>query len=223
MSSRPPLRLAVLISGRGSNMVAIARACLEGRIHARVVIVISDQPGAAGLDRARELGIEAVAVPRKAFATQAEFENALIENIDAHNCDVIVLAGFMRILSASFVERYEGRILNIHPALLPKYRGLHTHRRVLEAGDREHGPSVHYVTEELDGGPVVLQAIVDVKPGDTEESLSGRVQAAEHIIFPRVLGWIADGRLAWRDGSVWMDGKPLAAPIVEDMRAAAKT
>ncbi|MGB6485662.1 MAG: formyltransferase family protein, partial [Steroidobacteraceae bacterium] len=130
--------------------------------------------------------------------------------------DLIVLAGFMHILSQEFVEARAGRILHIHPSLLPKYRGLHTHRRVLEAGDRVHGASVHFVTAELDGGPLVLQSRVAVRAGDTEDTLSARVQATEHIIYPRVIGWLADGRLAWRDDQPWLDGKPLATPVLED-------
>ncbi len=125
----------------------------------------------------------------------------------------------MRVLSAPFVEAHAGRMLNIHPSLLPKYRGLHTHRRVLEAGERVHGASVHFVTPELDGGPVILQSRVAVRPGDTEPMLSARVQATEHIIYPRAIGWIADGRLAWREGRPWLDDTPLEAPIVEDFTA----
>jgi phosphoribosylglycinamide formyltransferase 1 len=216
---RPPLQLAILISGRGSNMAAIARACLEGRINARVSVVISDRPGVAGLTTARELGIQAQTVSWQSAGGREAFERALGEALEEHRPEVIVLAGFMRILSAQFVERYAGRILNIHPSLLPKYRGLHTHRRALEAPDLEHGASVHFVTAELDGGPVVLQSRVALRPGDTEPDLSARVQATEHIIYPRVIGWLSDGRLAWRDGRAWLDGKPLDTPIVEDMSA----
>jgi phosphoribosylglycinamide formyltransferase-1 len=217
--SRAPLQLAILISGRGSNMATIGRACLEGRINARVNIVISDRPGVAGLTTARGLGIEAQTVPWTGAANKEAFEHALREAIDAHRPDVIVLAGFMRILSAQFVEAYAGRMLNIHPSLLPKYRGLHTHRRALEAKDTEHGASVHYVTAELDGGPVVLQSRVPVRSDDTEADLTARVQATEHIIYPRVIGWLADGRLAWNEGRIWLDGKPLDAPMVEDLSA----
>jgi phosphoribosylglycinamide formyltransferase 1 len=189
MSAGTPLKLAILISGRGSNMTAIARACLAGAIRARAVIVISDRADAAGLDSARQP-------------------------------DVIALAGFMRILSAPFVGRYLGRMLNIHPSLLPAYRGLHTHRRVLAARDSEHGASVHFVTAELDGGPVVLQSKIAVEPGDTEATLAARVQATEHIIYPRALAWFAERRLVWHDGSAWLDGRRLESPVVEDFRAA---
>jgi phosphoribosylglycinamide formyltransferase 1 len=216
VSGRDPLQLAILISGRGSNMVAIAHACAEGRINARVALVLSERPGVAGLDAARALGIEARVVAWPGAAERLRFERDLEATLPAAQPDLIVLAGFMRILSRQFVEARAGRILNIHPSLLPKYRGLHTHRRVLEAGDRVHGASVHFVTAELDGGPLILQSRVAVRAGDTEDTLSARVQATEHIIYPRVIGWLADGRLAWRDDQPWLDGKPLAAPVVED-------
>jgi phosphoribosylglycinamide formyltransferase 1 len=214
--SRAPLELAILISGRGSNMVAIARACLAGQINARVRIVISDRPGVAGLAAARELGIEALTVPWPGAADKEGFERALGEALDARRPQLIVLAGFMRILSPQFVARYAGRMLNIHPSLLPKYTGLHTHRRALEALDREHGASVHFVTAELDGGPVVLQSKVPVLPGDTEAALAARVQGAEHILYPQVIGMVADGRLAWGEGRPTLDGKTLDVPLVEE-------
>jgi phosphoribosylglycinamide formyltransferase 1 len=219
VQQRATLRLATLISGRGSNMVAIARACTEGRINARTVLVASDRAEAGGIELARGMGIETRVVPRKQAADSQEFERALGAALDASEAELIVLAGFMRILSAPFVARYAGRMLNIHPSLLPNYRGLHTHRRVLQAGDREHGASVHFVTAELDGGPVVLQSRVDVRAGDTEATLSARVQASEHIIYPRVIGWIADGRLRWHDDHPYLDGKRLDEPIVEEFRS----
>jgi phosphoribosylglycinamide formyltransferase 1 len=216
VSGEDPLRLAILISGRGSNMVAIARACAEGRINARVALVLSERPGVAGLDAARGLGIEARVVAWPGAAERLRFERDLDAALAAAQPDLIVLAGFMRILSQQFVAARAGGILNIHPSLLPNYRGLHTHRRVLEAGDRVHGASVHFVTAELDGGPLILQSRVAVRAGDTEDTLSARVQATEHIIYPRAIGWLSDGRLAWRDDQPWLDGKPLAAPVVED-------
>ena len=209
------LPLAVLISGRGSNMAAIAEACAQGRIDASICTVISDQPNAIGLTRARDFGLNTRTVPFRDFADRNRFEQVLAEAIDESQPKVIVLAGFMRILSASFVEAYLGRMLNIHPSLLPKYRGLHTHRRVLEAGDSEHGSTVHFVTAELDGGPIVLQSKVRVQPGDSEATLSARVQATEYIIYPQVLGWLAEERLAWRNGGAWFDGKPLDVPLLE--------
>jgi phosphoribosylglycinamide formyltransferase 1 len=216
-TTRPPIRIAVLISGRGSNMMAIAQACSDGGISGRLSVVISDRDDAAGIAGARSMGIEAHVVARKAATDQDSFERVLRECIDAYQPELIVLAGFMRVLSAPFVQRYAGRMLNIHPSLLPKYRGLHTHRRAIEAGEREHGASVHFVTADLDAGPVVLQAKVPIEPGDSERSLAKRVQAAEHVIYPRVVGWFAQGRLQWRNEQPWLDGAPLAAPIVEEM------
>lgn len=221
MSANAALPLAIVISGRGSNMVAIAQACAQGRIDARVHQVICDQPDAAGITRARELGLATRIVPRAQFADAAAFEAALSDALPAQGHGLVVLAGFMRILSAPFVARYAGRMVNIHPSLLPLYRGLNTHRRVLAAGDTHHGASVHYVTADLDAGPVVLQSRVPVLPGDTERALARRVQESEHVIYPKVIGWIAQQRLAYRDGHVWFDGEPLDAPMVEDFRAPA--
>ena len=217
--NRAPLKLAILISGRGSNMAAIARTCLEGKINARVAVVISDRPSAGGLTIARELGIESLSVSWQESGGREGFERIVRETIDAREVDVIVLAGFMRILSPEFTAHYAGRLLNIHPSLLPKYTGLHTHRRVLEAKDGEHGASVHFVTAELDGGPLVLQSKVLIHGGDTEEELAARVQATEHVIYPRVIEMMADGRLAWDEGRVRLDGKLLDAPLVENFSA----
>lgn len=210
------LRLAILISGRGSNMEAVARACGDGTLDASVSVVISDRDEARGLAVARELGLETKVVAWKSFADRGAFEHALAEAIEAHRAEVIVLAGFMRVLSPEFAERYAGKLINIHPALLPKYRGLHTHGRVLEAGDAQHGASVHFATAELDGGPVVLQSRLTVRPNETESDLAARVLATEHVILPRVLGWMASGRLTWRDGRGRLDGEPLEAPVVEE-------
>jgi phosphoribosylglycinamide formyltransferase 1 len=221
MKGRAPLSLAVLISGRGSNMVAIAQACAMGQINAFIKVVISDQSGAAGIEVARNLGLVTKIVARAAFTDAAAFEEALARALHELAPELIVFAGFMRILSPSFVTRYAGRMLNIHPSLLPQYRGLHTHRRVLAAGDAEHGASVHFVTPELDAGPIVLQSVVAVRAGDTEKTLAARVLASEHIIYPRVIGWIADGRVALREGRAWLDGAPLNAPLVENMRGTA--
>ncbi len=200
-------------------MSAIARECRDGRLNARIGIVLSDRPGAAGLATARTLGIEAHAIPWQGAAGREEFERSLDAALARVRPDIIVLAGFMRILSPQFVASHAGRILNIHPSLLPKYSGLHTHRRALEAGEREHGASVHFVTAELDGGPLVLQSRVPVSVEDTEESLSARVQKTEHIIYPRVIGWLAEGRLTWRQDRPWLDGRPLIEPVVEDFGA----
>ena len=215
-AARAPLKLAILISGRGSNMASIARACLSAQINAQVRVVISDRPGVAGLEVARDLGIEALTIPWQGTTGRDVFERALAESIDAHDADLVVLAGFMRILSPQFAMRYAGRMLNIHPSLLPKYTGLHTHRRVLDAGDSEHGSSVHFVTAELDGGPLILQSKVPVLEGDTEPALTARVQATEHSIYPKVIGMVADGRLTWDNGRVRLDGRPLETPLVEN-------
>jgi phosphoribosylglycinamide formyltransferase-1 len=214
-----PLRLAVLISGRGSNMLAIAQACAQGLIPAGVRLVVADRPDAPGLAAARALGIETASVPWEGPAGRAAFETALAQRLDAVQPDVIVLAGFMRVLSASFVTRYTGHMLNIHPSLLPRYKGLNTHSRVLETGDAVHGASVHFVTADLDSGPVVLQSHVPVRPGDTADALAARVLATEHRIYPEVIGWIAAGRLAWRDGQPWLDGRPLSSPVVQEHHA----
>jgi phosphoribosylglycinamide formyltransferase-1 len=221
MSAHAALPLAVLISGRGSNMVAIAQACAQGRIDARVNHVICDQADAAGIARARELGLATSVIPRAQFADASAFEAALLGALDAQAHDLLVLAGFMRILSSQFVARYAGRMVNIHPSLLPLYRGLNTHRRVLGAGDTHHGASVHFVTADLDSGPVVLQSRVPVLPDDTEKTVAERVHQSEHIIYPKVIGWIAQHRLVFREGRVWFDGEPLDEPMVEDVRALA--
>jgi phosphoribosylglycinamide formyltransferase-1 len=208
-----PLRLAVLISGRGSNMLAIHDACQRGTLAARIVLVASDCP-AAGIDAARARGLTTKTIDKRDFAERAAHDAAMRAAIDASGAELVVLAGYMRILTPAFVVHYSGRLLNIHPSLLPRHKGLHTHRRVLAAGEREHGASVHYVTAELDGGPVVAQARVAVLPGDDEATLSARVQAREHILYPMVLQWIASGRLVYRDGPV-LDGVPLQAPQQE--------
>jgi phosphoribosylglycinamide formyltransferase 1 len=221
MSRPPPFRITILISGRGSNMSAITRACLAGTLNAEVASVIADRAEAAGRAAARDLGAATATVLRPPGLPAADFEAQLMHAIDASRPDAIALAGFMRILSTAFVERYLGRMLNIHPSILPAYKGLHTHRRVLAAGDAEHGASVHFVTPELDAGPVVLQSKVRVRPGDSEETLAARVMATEHIIYPQVLAWFAQRRLQWHDGAAWLDGTRLETPIVEDFRAAA--
>ncbi len=205
---------AVVISGRGSNMLAIATAARAGQIPVAICAVLSDRD-APGLAAARELGLAARSLPAKEFPSREAFDTALTAAIDASGAEFVALAGFMRILGADFVARFAGRLLNIHPSLLPKYKGLHTHRRALEAGDREHGASVHYVTADLDGGPVIAQTAVPVAPGDTETTLSARVHAAEHMLYPRVCGWVAEERVLLRDGRVYFDGQPLTIPRME--------
>lgn len=199
-------------------MVAIAKACAGGAIRAQVIAVLSDVPDAPGLQRAAELGLHATAIDRRTHVRDGRhdresFEAALAAAIDAALPDYIILAGFMRVLSAGFVGRYAGRMLNIHPSLLPRYRGLDTHQRVLAAGDAEHGASVHFVTSELDGGPLVAQYVVPVQAGDTVASLSARVHAGEHMLYPMVVQWLASGRLRWNGGAPTLDGAPLTRPV----------
>ncbi len=212
--SRP--RLAIMLSGRGSNMEAIAHACATGTIDAEVALVLSDRAAAPGLERARALGLVAAAVPREAFPDRDAFEAALRREIDARDPHLLVLAGFMRVLGNAFVEAYAGRLLNIHPSLLPRHKGLATHQKVLAAGEREHGASVHFVTAELDGGPVVLQGRVPVLPDDDVAALSARVQRCEHRIYPKAVQWFASGRLRCGAGGVEFDGRPQPLPLVED-------
>src|SRR5262249_1508433 len=219
--SATPLSIAILISGRGSNMVAIAEAVRDGRLPITVAAVVSDQPQAAGLDRAREFGLASEIVVPMPGESREDYDRDLLQTLRQHGAGLVVLAGFMRILGPTFVREYAGRLVNIHPSLLPAYRGLHTHQRVLADGRREHGCSVHFVTDELDGGPLIVQAKVAVSPGDSVETLSARVQAQEHRIYPMVIEWYASGRLQWRDNQAWLDGKPLLTPVVLDAREAA--
>jgi phosphoribosylglycinamide formyltransferase-1 len=209
---RSPLPIVVLISGRGSNLRAIVECSEAGRLHAVVRAVLSDRADAAGLEFARSHGIPAEHLSPRGFADRSAYDAALAARIDGYAPGAVVLAGFMRILGPGFTTRYEGRLLNIHPSLLPKYRGLHTHRRVLEAGDAEHGASVHFVTAELDGGPVVLQGRLRVNPGDDEALLAERVLEIEHRILPRAIDWLASGRLEYRAGTAVLDGEPLRTP-----------
>ena len=215
-----PLPIVVLVSGTGSNLRAIAAQAAAGALPVEIRAVISDRPDAPGLAWAAGHGIRTVALPPRDYPDRAAFDRALADTVASFEPGLVVLAGFMRILGDEFVDRYAGRLLNIHPSLLPKYRGLHTHRRALEAGETLHGVSVHFVTEELDGGPVVLQAEVPVLPGDSEQTLSARVQQAEHRIYPQAIDWFARGRLLLRDGRAWLDGKPLDAPLREPSPAA---
>lgn len=203
-----PLALAVLISGFGSNLQAILDEIAAGVLPARVAAVISDQPDAYGLTRARDAGVPAVCVARSAYPNRRAFEAALRAAIDTAGAQLIVLAGFMRVLSAGFVAHYPDRIINIHPSLLPAYRGLDTHARVLADGCPEHGASVHFVTAELDAGPIIVQGRVLVRPEDTPETLAARVHEQEHRILPQAIRWIAQQRLSVVDGAVHLDGAP---------------
>ena len=203
-------KVVVLISGSGSNLQALIDS-LQADSPAQISAVISNRADAFGLQRAAKAGIATQVLDHKAFADREAFDGALIEAIDAHQADLVILAGFMRILTPGFVTHYTGRLLNIHPSLLPKYKGLHTHQRALEAGDAEHGCSVHFVTEELDGGPLVVQAVVPVMADDTPETLAERVHAAEHQIYPLAMHWFAQGRLQLDERGCQLDGQLLPA------------
>jgi phosphoribosylglycinamide formyltransferase-1 len=214
------LPIVILISGRGTNMRAIAERAIARELSVEIRAVISDKADAAGLGVAESMGLQVRTLSPQSFSDRETYDHALADLIASFDPGLIVLAGFMRILSASFIERFSGRILNIHPSLLPKYRGLRTHRRVLEARDCEHGVSVHFVTQELDGGPVIMQACIDVKADDTVESLSARVQRQEHIIYSQAIEWFAHGRLKLSEGLAYLDGKPLDAPVLVNARGA---
>ncbi|OZI14746.1 phosphoribosylglycinamide formyltransferase [Sodalis-like symbiont of Philaenus spumarius] len=203
--------LVVLISGEGSNLQALIDACQQGKIAARIAAVISQRADAYGLTRAAAAGIEAKTLNPANFASREKYDRALAALIDRYPPAVIVLAGFMRILTSAFVERYAGRVLNVHPSLLPLYPGLHTHRQALANGDVEHGTSVHFVTDELDSGPVILQARVPIFAQDDEQILAQRVKTKEHAIYPLVINWLLTGRLSLRDNVAWLDGVPLPA------------
>ncbi|MFM9269094.1 phosphoribosylglycinamide formyltransferase [Halomonas elongata] len=206
-----PRRVVVLISGNGSNLQALIEAQEHDRLGGEIAAVVSNQPDAYGLKRARDAGIDAVALPHREYESRKAFDGALIKVIERHEPDLVILAGFMRILTPRFVQRFLGRMLNIHPSLLPAYQGLHTHARALADGVTEHGCSVHFVTEELDGGPVALQAVVKVDGTDSEGSLKDKVQAREHLILPIAVNWFLEGRLKLSGNTVTMDGTPLPA------------
>ncbi len=195
-------RIVILISGRGSNMQAIALRCAAEGWPARVVAVIANRPAAAGLEFAAAQGIATAVVDHQRFATRDAFDAALAEAIDAHQPDLVVLAGFMRVLGNAFVGRYEGRLLNIHPSLLPAFPGLGTHRRAIESGCKLTGATVHFVTPTLDNGPIVVQAAVPVLPGDDETSLAARVREREHVIYPLAVQWFVQGQLQLDRGVV---------------------
>jgi phosphoribosylglycinamide formyltransferase-1 len=195
-------RVAILISGRGSNMVSLIEAARAPDYPAEIVLVLSNRPDAAGLDRARAAGIPARAIDHKAFPDRAGFDAALQAELEGAGIELIVLAGFMRILTDAFVEAWAGRMINIHPSLLPLFKGTHTHERALEAGVRLHGCTVHYVVPELDAGPIVAQAAVPVLPGDDADTLSARVIVQEHRLYPAALALIAGGGAVLEGGRV---------------------
>ncbi|HBX57564.1 phosphoribosylglycinamide formyltransferase [Pseudomonas sp. UBA2684] len=201
--------VVVLLSGTGSNLQALIDSLAAAETPARICAVISNRAEAYGLQRATAAGIATRTLDHRQFDGREAFDTALLETIDGFEPQLVVLAGFMRILSPGFVRHYSGRLLNIHPSLLPKYKGLHTHQRALDAGDSEHGCSVHFVTEELDGGPLVVQAVVPVQPHDTPDSLAKRVHQQEHLIYPLAVRWFAEGRLRLGEQGAMLDGQSL--------------
>lgn len=204
-------RVVVLISGNGSNLQALLDAQEHDELGGgEIVAVVSNKADAYGLKRARDAGVDAVALPHREYDSREAFDAALIKVIDRHEPHLVVLAGFMRILTPAFVDRYRGRMLNIHPSLLPAYQGLDTHRRALADGVSEHGVSVHFVTEELDGGPVVIQAVVNVEPDQDVDALIEKIHAREHLIYPIAVRWFLEGRVKLSpDGKVTLDNVPL--------------
>lgn len=208
-----PCTAAVLISGGGSNLQAFIDAVNSGQLAITLAAVVSDNAGARGLERAHAAGIPAECLAASDYADRAAFDRALAAVIDRYGPDLLILAGFMRILGAEFVDRYEGRILNIHPSLLPRHPGLNTHQRAIDAGDRWHGCTVHFVTERLDGGPRAAQGRVPVMPDDTAARLAERVLAVEHRIYPWTAALFASGRLRCHDDTAWLDEQPLSEPL----------
>ena len=209
-----PQRVVVLISGGGSNLQSLIDAVNAGKMPACIVAVISNKADAFGLQRASQAGIATEVLDHRAFDSREAFDQALQARIDSYVPDLVVLAGFMRILTPDFVRHYTGRMLNIHPSLLPLYKGIHTHQRALDDKAKEHGVSVHFVTAELDGGPVVMQAKVPVLPSDTAETLAQRVLTQEHIIYPRVVKWFVEGRLKLEGNQLMLDGDVLKRPAL---------
>jgi phosphoribosylglycinamide formyltransferase-1 len=208
------LPIVVLLSGRGSNFAAIAAAAASGALAVDIRAVLSDRHGAAGLSRARALGLPAECIPAADYPDRASHDAALAARIDAYQPGLVVLAGYMRVLDPAFIAHFAGRLVNIHPSLLPEFRGLDTHRRALAARTAWHGCTVHFVTDELDAGPLIAQARIAVRADDTEASLAARVQAREHVLYPQVIGWFATGRLHERAGRAWLDGRPLTMPVM---------
>lgn len=202
-------RVAVLLSGRGSNFQSLLNASLEGSLGGEISLVVSNRPGAGGLNIANDAGVETALVDHQRYPTREAFDEDLAGVVDSAQPDLVVLAGFMRILTADFVARFSGRLMNIHPSLLPLYPGLHTHQRALDNGDMHAGATVHYVTGELDGGPPVLQARVLIESGDDAEALASRVLTVEHRIYPMAVNWHLAGRLTWRAGGLLKDGAPV--------------
>ena len=209
-------RIAILISGSGTNLQAFIDRHRDGQLDADLVAVASNRADAYGLQRAASAGIETLCISHRDFDDRESFDRALAAALERYEPDLLVLAGFMRILSPWFVQHFEGRILNIHPALLPRYPGLDTHARAIAAGDTYHGSTVHFVTEELDGGPRIVAGRLKIHAGETADALQARVQRLEHRIYPMAAQWFATGRVRYRDGAAWLDGARLDEPVIED-------
>jgi len=216
--SDPHCKTAILISGSGSNLQSFIDRGAAGDSALDLCVVFSNRPDAYGLTRAKNADIPTAWIEQGQFDSREAFDRAVAAQLDEWQPELLVLAGFMRILSPWFVAHYEGHILNIHPALLPAYPGLDTHQRVLDAGEQWHGSTVHFVTEELDGGPRVLQGKLAVDPNETADELCARVQSVEHRIYPEAANWFGQGRLQFRDGQAWLDGKRLDEPVVSSFR-----
>ncbi len=209
-------RTAILISGSGTNLQAFIDAAAAGEIDLDLCLVFSNRPDAFGLQRAAAAGIPTACIEHADFEDRESFDRAVAAKLDEVEPELLVLAGFMRILSPWFVQHYAGRILNIHPALLPAYPGLDTHQRVLDAGEKWHGSTVHFVTEELDGGPRILQGRLAIEPNENADELCARVQSIEHRIYPEAANWFGQGRLACRSDAAWLDGEQLEEPVVSN-------
>jgi len=207
--SRGNFNIVVLISGNGTNLQAIIDQVRANKLPVKIAAVISDRPQAYGIRRAERANIPVHVVDYKNYQAREAFDATLMQTIDAYAPDLLVLAGFMRILTDTFVNHYAGRMINIHPSLLPKYQGLQTHQRAIDEGETEHGASVHYVTPELDAGPVIIQASVPILRRDTSDTLAQRVHQVEHQIYPLAIKWIASGQVTFRNGQVYYDGKPI--------------
>ncbi len=215
-------RTAILISGSGTNLQAFIDRVRDGCLDLALAVVFSNRPDAYGLERAARAGIDTLCIEHSAYNDRVSFDRALTEALERYAPELIVLAGFMRILSAHFVRRYEGRILNVHPALLPRYPGLNTHQRVLDAGDRHHGSTVHFVTDALDAGPRIIAGRIPVLAGESAAELGHRIQAVEHQIYPEAAAWFASGRLVFRDNAAWLDGDRLDEPVLFEFDAAGR-
>lgn len=213
MASR--CKTAILISGSGTNLQAFIDAVEKGDLDLELTVVFSNNPDAYGLKRAEQAGIPTACIQHSAYPDRESFDHAVIAELDRFEPDLLILAGFMRILSPTFVAHYTGKILNIHPALLPLYPGLNTHQRVLDAGDQWHGSTVHFVTEELDRGPRILQGRLAVIPGETADELATRVQTVEHQIYPEAANWVGSGKVTFRQGRVWVDGQLSEEPVIQ--------